>query len=99
MVKKWLVGIFLLAVLLVVLTIWLLPVALASVPSRYLARLPLPVQELVVPEHAELLPTAAVPVDVADLLEPTPTLGLPLPVTLTPVATDGLPTETATPHN
>lgn len=96
MAKKWLAGILLLAVLLVVLAIWLLPVALASVPSRYIARLPQPVQELVIPDHAELLPTAAVPVDIAQLLEPTPTQGLPLPATLTPVATAGLPTETAT---
>jgi hypothetical protein len=96
MVKKWLVTLSLLALLLVVLAIWLVPVVAAKVPSRYIARLPLPIQELIVPEHAELLPTAAVPVDIAELLEPTPTLDqLPLPITLTPVATAGLPTETA----
>lgn len=95
MIKKLVIGIGLVIMLLAVLVVWQLPalVAAANVPSRYIARLPLPVQEYVLPEHADVLPTAAVAVNVADLLPPTPTLAVP--PTLTPVATaGGLATDT-----
>ncbi len=49
--------------------IWQLPTVLKAIPSRYVARLPQPMQELGVREHVEVLPTTVAPANVASLLE------------------------------
>ncbi len=78
-----------------VLSFWQLPTLLKAMPSRYVARLPEPVQAL--GERGDgvpLLPTVAAPVDAAVLLagvaEPTavPTL-IPEPATPTPPPVNG----------
>ncbi|MCA9936358.1 MAG: C39 family peptidase [Ardenticatenaceae bacterium] len=81
----------LLPMVLLVGLIFSVPAILRATPSRYVARLPEPLQKLGAPrEQAPLLPTAAPPVNAAALLAPTPTsTASPLvePVTFTPVPT------------
>jgi tetratricopeptide (TPR) repeat protein len=48
--------------------VWQLPTVLKAIPSRYVARLPQPLQELGVREHVEVLPASAAPADVSSLL-------------------------------
>jgi tetratricopeptide (TPR) repeat protein len=48
---------------------WQLPTILKAIPSRYVARLPQPVQQLGVREHVEVLPSAPAPSNAASLLE------------------------------
>ncbi len=60
---------FLLAVLVIAVSIWQLPALLRALPSRYVAAyLPEPVQALAEREHVEVLPTSAVNVDASALL-------------------------------
>lgn len=49
--------------------VWQLPAVLKAIPSRYVARLPQPLQQIGVREHVEVLPSAAPPENVARLLE------------------------------
>ncbi|MCA9939611.1 MAG: C39 family peptidase [Anaerolineales bacterium] len=69
---------------------WQLPTILKAIPSRYVARLPEPIQALGVREHVSALPTVAVVQGAAELLAqpvglPAPTeTPLPPPPTLTP---------------
>lgn len=75
-------------VVLVALALWAVPAILKAMPSRYVARLPEPLQQLGLPEEGPaVLPTAAVPVDAAPLLQITgaPATVAP-PATPTPVA-------------
>ncbi|MDX1664252.1 MAG: C39 family peptidase [Candidatus Promineifilaceae bacterium] len=58
--RTWLV-ILVLLILLTGALAWQLPAILKAVPSRYVARLPEPVQALGVREHVSVLPTAAAP--------------------------------------
>ncbi len=73
-------------ILIVGLLIWQLPAILKSIPSRYVAAyLPEPIQELAEREHVEILPTAAIVIDAATLIE----IGSPLEgVVLDSVALD-----------
>src|SRR5690606_29600442 len=66
-------------------------------PSRYVARLPAPVQALGEREHVEMLPTAAAAVDSAQLL-PTATLRSPLVASSDTPAVDPVSTTVATPE-
>lgn len=78
------------------LVFWLLPAILKAMPSRYVARLPEPVQALGERGDGEpILPTVAVPVNasvlLADLISPTPSTMMTAvsePPTLTPVPVD-----------
>lgn len=70
----------------------LLPAALRAIPSRYLARMPQPLQQLGAPrDQSPILPTVAVAADSSDLLRlaASPTVvatgSLPPPSTFTPV--------------
>ena len=67
MSRRWLIipilGLFLAGVF-----AWQVPAILKAIPSRYVARLPEPVQALGVREHVEVLPTAAFSSDVSHLL-------------------------------
>lgn len=60
--KRWFVPAILLLVLAGVFA-WQLPALLRTLPSRYVARLPEPIQALGVREHVDRLPTAAAPLD------------------------------------
>ncbi|MGB3717438.1 MAG: C39 family peptidase [Candidatus Promineifilaceae bacterium] len=51
--------------------VWQLPAVLKAIPSRYVARLPQPLQQLGEREHVEVLPTAAPLANAASLLENT----------------------------
>lgn len=80
--------------------ILLLPAALRVVPSRYVARLPAPVQTLAAPaDQAPLLPTVAPPEQAASLLDTPPPTALPPPlVSSSSIATTTtLPTRTLAP--
>ncbi|MCZ7673143.1 MAG: hypothetical protein M5U34_41525 [Chloroflexi bacterium] len=71
----------------VVLFLLLTPVMLQTIPPRYLARLPKPIQELGAPKQAAaILPTVAVTADLSLLLLPsaTPTAALPATNTAVP---------------
>lgn len=46
---------------------WQLPALLRTLPSRYVALMPEPVQAMGVREHVQLLPTAAVDIDLSDI--------------------------------
>ncbi len=48
---------------------WQLPSVLKVIPSRYVARLPQPLQQLGEREHVDVLPTTAPPENVAKLLD------------------------------
>lgn len=85
---------------------WQTPAILRAIPSRYVARLPEPIQALGVRQHVEALPTVAVVVDAASLLAGAPTVGsadplpLPPPPTFTPSSieqTTATPQATVTP--
>lgn len=68
MPKRWPIFLSALIVVFAALFAWQLPAFLKAVPSRYVARLPAPVQTLGAIEHAERLPTAAVESEATDLL-------------------------------
>ncbi len=78
---------------------WQLPAILRSLPSRYVAAMPEPVQQLGARQHVAALPTAAIPASDASSLLVTPMASLPTP-TLAPNAlplpatTDLNPTQT-----
>lgn len=100
MKRQWLI-LPLLLLLLTIIFAWQLPALLKAVPSRYVARLPEPVQALGVREHVAVLPTAAVAGDVSHLLldvETPPALSrqeaagpVLAPATPTPPPTVGVP--------
>jgi len=70
--RRWLIVPVILLVLAGIFA-WQLPAILKAIPSRYVARLPEPVQALGVRDHVEILPTAAFSGDVSHLLaEETP---------------------------
>jgi hypothetical protein len=81
-------SIFLSAAILVLAALfaWQLPALLKAVPSRYVARLPAPVQTLGVREHVERLPTAAVESEATDLLLADGEGETPTPESLSPPA-------------
>ena len=89
--KHWFISAILLLVLAGIFA-WQLPALLRALPSRYVARLPQPLESLGVREHVNRLPTAAAPLkheDVDSLLAPAAA-----PVTSDPPATpvaDALP--------
>ena len=95
------------AIFVVVLAIfaWQLPTILRAMPSRYVSLLPAPIQELGVREHVEVLPTAAVAVELSleDIIPPTetatPTATFAPPSTPTPeiIVEDSEVPPTATP--
>ncbi len=61
--------VFLLAILLIAVSIWQFPTLLRAIPSRYVAAyLPEPVQALAEREHVEVLPTSAARVEASSLL-------------------------------
>lgn len=66
--KRALIILSSLLLILALLFAWQLPAILKALPSRYVARLPEPVQALGVREHVEMLPTAAVNQDSSHLL-------------------------------
>ena len=66
-----------------ILFFWQLPVLLKAMPSRYMARLPEPVQALGQRDDVPLLPTVAAPVDAAALL-----IAVDEPTALPTVATE-----------
>lgn len=85
--KQWLAGLLLFTLVVSCLIAWQLPSMLAQIPGRYIARLPLPLQEVVIPEHAEILPTAGIPTNTDTLLamvEAVPTLPAMPPASLPP---------------
>jgi tetratricopeptide (TPR) repeat protein len=51
--------------------VWQIPAVLKAIPSRYVARLPQPLQQLGVREHVEMLPTAVPLASAASLLKNT----------------------------
>lgn len=76
---------------------WQIPAILRAMPSRYVARLPEPIQALGEREHVELLPTAAVTVASTQLLvqvAPPAVITLAPSLTATPVATLAVPAGT-----
>ena len=78
-------------VILLAMAAWAVPAVLKAMPSRYVARLPEPLQQLGLPEEsAPILPTVVRPVSAAALLEATPTLAQQAsvaPATPTPLPT------------
>lgn len=85
---------------------WQTPAILRAIPSRYVARLPEPIQALGVREHVAALPTVAVVVGAVDLLASAPSSDnaaldtLPPPPTFTPAPiaqTTATPEPTLTP--
>ncbi|MCB8968315.1 MAG: C39 family peptidase [Ardenticatenaceae bacterium] len=89
------------------LLIWSVPALLRAMPDRYVARLPEPLQQLGAPQtESAVLPTLAQPVDASWLLAATSTAvsptDVPIPATLTPIATQVVPetavSPTATPQ-
>lgn len=77
---------------------WQLPTILQALPSRYLARLPQPIQEMGMPEHVEVLPTAALPTPSSGQTEPPSTATRPPAVVVaSPTLAAANPTATATP--
>jgi tetratricopeptide (TPR) repeat protein len=64
------------------LALWQLPVLAQAVPSRYLALLPQPLQDLTVRPHSDILPTVAAPADTSGLLGPAPLLPAVVPTVL-----------------
>lgn len=103
--RRLLLAAFLFVVVILAVSAWQLPAMLKAIPSRYVARLPEPIQALGVREHVEVLPTAPAKggitqnMDVNELLAPeedesqnadaTQTLAENLPATPTPPPTVG----------
>ena len=97
--KRWFIPVILLLVLAGVFA-WQLPALLRALPSRYVARLPEPVQALGVREHVDRLPTAAAPMkdeDVDRLLAPAVAAASDETPAATRVATDSPPTPSPPP--
>lgn len=94
--KRWL-PLFVVIVCVLTVLVWQTPAILKAMPSRYVARLPAPVQALGEREHVEMLPTAAAAVDSAQLL-PTATLRSPLVASSDTPAVDPVSTTVATPE-
>lgn len=92
--KRWL-SLFVVIVCLLAVLVWQTPAILKAMPSRYVARLPAPVQALGEREHVEMLPTAAAAVNSAQLL-PTATLRSPLVASSETSTTDTVNTAVAT---
>jgi tetratricopeptide (TPR) repeat protein len=70
MQKRWLIYSSLIILLLLAVFVWQLPAILKAIPSRYVARLPEPIQEIGVREHVEMLPTSVFQSDASELLQP-----------------------------
>lgn len=89
--KHWFIGLLLLVLTAVLLT----PSLLRAVPSRYLARLPQPLQEIGAPEpESAILPTVAITADVSALLLATDVPSTPTPIV--PPTYTAIPTDLAT---
>lgn len=89
MMKKQtkLLSLTVLGLLLIAVGLWSVPLVLRALPSRYVARLPKPFQELALPANqAPLLPTVAVTADISLLLHQT-AVASPTPMALAAVAT------------
>ncbi|MDX1614835.1 MAG: C39 family peptidase [Candidatus Promineifilaceae bacterium] len=70
------------------LLVWLMPVALRAIPSRYVAAyLPEPIQTLSVREHADVLPTTVASADTDDLLVARPVIASPESTLSPPIVT------------
>ncbi|HZD10050.1 MAG TPA: C39 family peptidase [Candidatus Binatia bacterium] len=91
--RRWLLVVTLVAVMFVALFVWQLPTLLKMIPSRYVARLPEPIQAIGVRDHVEVLPTAAAKHDVGGLLSPVTAAEIPtresIPASPTPPPTAG----------
>jgi len=86
--KRWMLLLILPLLLLCIASFWLVSPMLKALPSRYVARLPEPIQALGEREHVEVLPTAQVAaVDSAALLGDVSTATLPPPADITPAMT------------
>lgn len=97
--KRWFIPVILLLVLAGVFA-WQLPALLRALPSRYVARLPQPLESLGVREHVDRLPTAAAPLndeDVDHLLSPAVVAATDETPATTHGATDSPPTLTPPP--
>ncbi len=70
MQKRWLIYSSLIILLLFAIFVWQLPAILRAIPSRYVARLPEPIQEIGVRDHVEVLPTSVFQADASALLQP-----------------------------
>lgn len=70
MQKRWSALALIIALVLTALFLWQLPVILKAVPSRYVARLPEPIQAIGVREHVDVLPTAVHSAQAEELLQP-----------------------------
>ena len=70
MQKRWFTLAITTLLVLIALFVWQLPTVLKAMPSRYVARLPEPIQALGVREHVDMLPTAVHNVQTDDLLQP-----------------------------
>ena len=69
--KRWLLVLALITILLLAVLMWQTPAILRAIPSRYVARLPAPIQTIGARESIELLPTAAAASDIEGLLAET----------------------------
>ncbi|MFW6042390.1 MAG: C39 family peptidase [Chloroflexota bacterium] len=70
MQKRWSTLAFITALVLTALFVWQLPTILKAMPSRYVARLPEPIQAFGVREHVDVLPTAVHSAQAEELLQP-----------------------------
>lgn len=66
--RRWLPVFALITILVLAISIWQLPAFLRAIPSRYVARLPEPIQAIGERDHVEMLPTAVANHDIGDLL-------------------------------
>ena len=93
--RRWLLVVLLIAILAGATSLWQLPSLLTAIPSRYVARLPAPIQTLGAREHIEVLPTAAISSDIDQILAPdledssSQATTNPVPPTPTPPTTIG----------
>jgi len=97
--KRWFIPVILLLVL-AGLFAWQLPALLRALPSRYVARLPQPLESLGVREHVDRLPTAAAPLnddDVDRLLAPAVAAAAGDTPSTSPAASHSPPTPTPPP--
>lgn len=86
--KRWMLLSLLPLLLVCLASFWLVSPILKALPSRYVARLPEPIQALGEREHVEVLPTAQVAaMDSTALLGDVPAATQPPPATVTPQPT------------
>jgi tetratricopeptide (TPR) repeat protein len=86
--KRWMLLSILPLLLVCIASFWLVSPILKALPSRYVARLPEPIQALGEREHVEVLPTAqAAAADSTALLGDLQTVTQPPPATITPEPT------------